>query len=275
MRISESKVLGFLTILILSIYTIYLYFTDKLSIYIHPRYFNFTLVMAIISGIFSLLGSVIEIRKVLKNNIEEKMIGSLFISLLVAFVNPVGYLLLLAIILLSFKKHSFFELKNFSSLFVIFFLLVILILPPKTLGSFTFDQRSIDLNSLTNLNSDSKTFMDKSKYTMADWIKSKSINPNLSTYESEKVDITGFVFKDSSYPENVYLLARFVVTCCAVDARPIGIYFENTFNQELKSDEWLRVQGKFKVNKIGDVDDLVILPEKIEKISQPRDPYIY
>ncbi len=269
------KVIRYLTILFFSVFLIYLYHTHKLGIYIHPRYFNFTLVMSVIAAIFSLLGLIVELKNS-KLSIDLKYIIGLVISIYIASQVTIGYLLVLLFIFLNNRKNKLFKLGSISNLFVIIAISVMLVFPTKTLGSVTFDQRSIDLNTLNTTNEEKISFgIDSSKYNISDWIKSKSINPNLSEYVGKSVDVEGFVYKMDGYPKNTFLVARFVVTCCAVDARPIGLPVESKELENLKADDWIRVKGKFEIRTILDVEDIVIVPDSIEKVNMPSNPYLY
>ncbi len=77
------------------------------------------------------------------------------------------------------------------------------------------------------------------------------------------------------------------IFCCVVHAVPIGLTVQYDKFGELKSNEWVKVYGRIKkvsdyTGKDNDNDpysavkkDFVIIPDKVVKINDATDPYIY
>jgi putative membrane protein len=100
--------------------------------------------------------------------------------------------------------------------------------------------------------------------------------------------LTGFVYKDSKLAGNQFVLTRFVVTCCIVDAQPIGIITELPGSADLKADTWLEAEGVLKKGNLKDSAQIEPVlnfnPEeenvpyfvvtKYKKIAAPKDPYL-
>ncbi|SPF56630.1 conserved hypothetical protein [Candidatus Desulfosporosinus infrequens] len=100
--------------------------------------------------------------------------------------------------------------------------------------------------------------------------------------------ITGFVYKDPKLAKNQFVISRFVITCCIVDATPIGIIVESPDALELKADTWVEVEGVLQKRIIGgaaniesvhnfhETEDgvpyLVVSGCKI--VATPKDPYL-
>lgn len=82
-------------------------------------------------------------------------------------------------------------------------------------------------------------------------------------------------------------LVRLSIFCCIVHAIPIGLSVQYDRYNELHNDEWVKVYGHIKrvsnyVAKDNDNDpytavkkDFVIIPDKVVKIDNTSDPYIY
>jgi len=83
------------------------------------------------------------------------------------------------------------------------------------------------------------------------------------------------------------MLSRFVITCCAVDAYPIGIPVKlDTNRSNYPVDIWLTVEGsaiaetlpvkdRIETNTITEKRSVVIEAKGIKTIPTPADPYSY
>lgn len=88
--------------------------------------------------------------------------------------------------------------------------------------------------------------------------------------------IQGFVTPDVGDPESVFLLTRFAITCCAVDAEPVVIpVYSPGWQQEHEVGEWLEIEGVFAENPsvVGEWATALI-PRSLTRIAQPEDPYV-
>jgi len=108
-------------------------------------------------------------------------------------------------------------------------------------------------------------------YNIADWIRLFSVNPEPDNYVDKKVNVEGFV---QSNADGTFTVSRFVVTCCAVDATPIGLIVDRGLN-DLKTDDWVHIDGKLEVKEINGQRQVVVEPSDVKKIPQPSEPYLY
>jgi uncharacterized membrane protein YcgQ (UPF0703/DUF1980 family) len=66
------------------------------------------------------------------------------------------------------------------------------------------------------------------------------------------------------------------MTCCAVDARPIGVpVYQPNWRNTYKADQWVDVQGTFIQNPEAGAIAVAIGPKSITPISEPDNPYVY
>lgn len=115
---------------------------------------------------------------------------------------------------------------------------------------------------------------------------------------------TIFVLHLSELPDNYIMLSRFVITCCAVDAYPIGIPVKlNSSRSNYPVDSWLTVEGvaiaetlpiragarrqrecavgspeaidRIETNTITKKRSVAIEARSSETIPTPVDPYSY
>jgi len=100
-----------------------------------------------------------------------------------------------------------------------------------------------------------------------------SVKDPLETFPGEPVDLIGFVQPIINSPEQ-FILARHVIRCCLADTIPLGLPVYTPNAAMFTPNSWLRVQGHFGVEKIHTKPTLVIVPQKIKSISEPKKIYI-
>ncbi|HMR01627.1 MAG TPA: TIGR03943 family protein, partial [Candidatus Gracilibacteria bacterium] len=99
-------------------------------------------------------------------------------------------------------------------------------------------------------------------------------DPEPSQYEGEKAKVSGFVLKDDNLPQNYFIIARFILSCCAADARPIGIpvHFDPA-RQTFENDQWIELQGEFFTTELDGETVPAIELNRFENIPVPENPY--
>ncbi len=229
--------------------TVWLGLTNQLILYIHPRYIVFTVIMAII-GIALVVGSFLTRHDHDHDEETPRRLGA------VLSVGAAVLTLALAVGLI--------------------------VVPPATLTTATADQRVINSGSLA---SGTKTVDSvasaptgaSAKFTVADWASLLRQTSDETFYRNKAADVVGFVSADSGDPDNVFFVSRFVITCCAVDAQPVGVpvYLPNWKNG-FASGAWVEVVGSFDTDpSASSKQPIALLPTSTKKTTQPSDPYLY
>jgi uncharacterized repeat protein (TIGR03943 family) len=155
-------------------------------------------------------------------------------------------------------------------------------LPARTLSSDTAQQRSSNFNDTqlqpsggTGSNTLALFNVDTSQLNIADWVSAFNMKTSASFYEGKKVDVVGFVFHPKGTPKDVFYVARFRLTCCAVDAQPMGLpVYSAGWQDEFKEDSWVHVKGSFTQTDQDIAEPAIIEPQSIEPTDQPAFPYI-
>ncbi|HEY0258665.1 MAG TPA: TIGR03943 family protein [Lacisediminihabitans sp.] len=228
--------------------TVWLAVTGQLILYIHPRYIVFTVIMAALGLALVIAGLVA--RPDHDHDEPPRRWG--------AVVSVIATVLTLGVAV------------------------GLVVVPPATLTTATADQRVI--NS-TNVGAATKTVGSaasapsgaSSKFTVLDWSSLLRQTSDVNFYRDKTADVTGFVTADKDDPDNVFYVSRFVITCCAVDAQPVGVpvYLPNWKNG-FKADGWVRVTGEFDTNPSSrSRQPIALVPTATTAVSQPRDPYLY
>lgn len=239
---------GVLLIMTALVATVWLAATNQLILYIHPRYVVFTVIMAVL-GLVLVVASFIDRPD---HDHDEKQAGW-------------GTALSVAATVLTIAVA-----------------VGLVIVPPATLTTATANQRVI--NS-TGVASNGKSVASAasaptgsfSKFTVRDWSSLLRQTSDAGFYAGKAVDVTGFITGDREDPDNIFYVSRFVITCCAVDAQPVGVpvYLPN-WKTQYKSDGWVRVKGGFASNPSRrSQQSIALIPERVEKVSQPSEPYLY
>ncbi len=162
------------------------------------------------------------------------------------------------------------------------------VIPPKILTSQTAIQRGVSDIPLTRIKPQAFHASTKPETrSLIDWIRTLNAYPEPDAYQGLPANVSGFVLHLAELPDNYLLLSRFVITCCAVDAYPIGIPVKlETSHNNYPPDSWLKIQGEMMTETLPSQDrtlstttkkkrQLVLVAKSIQKIPTPADPYNY
>jgi uncharacterized repeat protein (TIGR03943 family) len=114
------------------------------------------------------------------------------------------------------------------------------------------------------------------KRSLVDWVRELNVYPEPDKYSGQKAKVQGFVIHPPNLQKDYLFLGKFVLTCCAADAYPVGLPVKLTPNSEqYKPDTWLEVEGQMVTETLSGKRQLIIAANSIKKIPQPKDPYSY
>jgi putative membrane protein len=227
--------------------TVWLAITGQLILYIHPRYVVFTVIMATLG----LVGSFVSAPDHDHDHDEPPRRAQRPLS--------IGATVLTLVVAAG-----------------------LVIVPPATLTTATADQRVI--NS-TQVSAGTKTVESAAsapagafaKFTVLDWSSLLRQTTDAGFYRDKTANVVGFITKDGGDPNNVFYVSRFVITCCAVDAQPVGVpVYLPHWQSGLKPDEWVRVIGTFDTNpSTTSQQSIALVPTSTTTVDQPSEPYLY
>lgn len=117
--------------------------------------------------------------------------------------------------------------------------------------------------------------------SIVDWVRTLNVYPEPDEYQGQAVDVSGFIIHPPNLPDNYVLISRFILTCCAADAYPVGLPVKldgkslNGDRTHYPADKWFRVKGRMGTELINGDRRLTVLATEIEAIEEPKNPYDY
>lgn len=247
--------------------TLWLAATGQLTLYIHPRYVVFTTVMAVIGGLLVIGAVVLTFRGSRKSSAEATTALDAIDdhtahghdhddtprSPLHRRLSTVG-----AIVLVAAAATA------------------LLVLPPASLSTGALTAGELDTTSSTTLD-DAPDLVggDSSQFNVKDWAALLRQGLTAGDLAGMNADVIGFVAPDPSGGADLFYLARYSITCCAVDAQPIAIPVESTrWADSATEGGWVRVTGTFRDSASAGTPT-VLDAQSIEKIDEPSEPYVF
>lgn len=234
----------------MAVITLWLAYSGQLVLYIHPRYILFTVIMSIIAAVLAVLA--VTTRRDHDDEHEtpaprrERMLG--------------------------------FTAAAIAGLFT----LGMVVIPPATLSTATAEQREVNATASTNTadleqasTADAEAI---ARFTVREWSSVLRQTSDLSFLDGKPATaLLGFVTPDADDPDNVFYVSRFVVTCCAVDAQPLGVpVYLPGWQSTFEPGAWITVSGPFVSNPSRtSTQAIVIEPDSVEAVEQPREPYLF
>lgn len=104
-----------------------------------------------------------------------------------------------------------------------------------------------------------------------------SYNPD--RFINQKIAVEGMIHQDPKLSEkfgtNACLLFRFVVTCCAADARPVAALLLGNLPDHWPDDTWIRAEGRFILCDDNGQPVPTLEINKATRIPKPKQPYLY
>jgi len=258
-----SSTVGLVLLAACIVSTLWLTITGQLGLYIHPRYFVFTGIMAVIGLVATVAGFALRPAEAADDHDhahDHDGGGS---------ASPAARRTLRA-------RASRVAVAAVVTVTVV----AVLVLPPRTLTTSTVTQRALNSSTVASDAAPDQELLGTSDFStlgVKDWSQLLAQTTDPTFFTSKSVDITGFVSADPDDPDDVFYVTRFVVTCCAVDAQPVGVpVYQPGWKSTLQTDEWVQVKGPFASNPSAKSrQPLAVMPQGVTKVDQPADPYVY
>ncbi|HEX6400574.1 MAG TPA: TIGR03943 family protein [Actinomycetota bacterium] len=148
---------------------------------------------------------------------------------------------------------------------------VLLALPPTTLGSFSAPRKSqYTGQAFTTLFGRFDATSEITLFTVAAAKHTEEGARFLAERAGEQVRFVGFVTREDAAPSDELILGRFVVTCCAADATVVQVRVVNAPPGVAAPDDWVEVTGR--IYPVG--DEVIVDATSILPVDRPTRPYL-
>ncbi|GLK18262.1 TIGR03943 family putative permease subunit [Herbiconiux flava] len=262
---------GILLSLVGIVAIIWLAVTGQLGLYIHPRYYEFTVIMAVLAGVVVLAAfAIVPTAPASDHDHVDADHGGHDghdSSDLGAAVPPRPLR----------RRDTVWAVA--AGVVIAATVGALLIVPPSTLTTATVDQRDLNASAAVTDTSATETLVgsDTAAFTIKDWASLLRQGAGEDYFAGKSATLTGFVTPDPTDPDDVFYVARFVVTCCAVDAQPVGVpVYLPGWQDSYAVDTWVEASGTFGTNpSTSSSQPIVFEPADITPVDQPAEPYVY
>ena len=156
--------------------------------------------------------------------------------------------------------------------------LVGLLVTPRPFASQTAIQRGLQDSAIVTRAQPQafRATVNPEQRSLLEWIRTLDVYPEPDAYKGQKVNVDGFVVYADDLPETYFTLTRFVITCCAADAYPVGLPVKlNQSRTVYRPDQWFNVKGQMITETLNGQRQLVIAATTLKPISEPKNPYSY
>lgn len=168
---------------------------------------------------------------------------------------------------------------SWGSLFLLALPIVLgLLVPPKPLGAAAMVNRDVSAGSLTSATApgrDNILNKPKGEKTILDWLIEFRTSANPARFDGEEIKATGFVYRDDRFGPDTFMVSRFVVSCCAADAAPVGLIVKSPDSANFAADQWVEVSGRLELSQFDGQEMPIIIADAITPVDVPERPYLY
>lgn len=234
--------------------------TGYLNRLIHPNYFG----LVVVTGIFLVLTGIVKGLQLLSAVRQQSSYRG---GRRGKFTQPV-----------SVPQHITLFPPGWSSGLLLGSAILGLLITPQVFTSHTAMQRG--LNEFTTLTrSQPQSFRSNARpedRSIIDWVRTLNVYPEPDAYTGQKVKVQGFVVHPSDLSPEYILISRFVITCCAADAYPVGLPVKLAQDRKAyRVDSWLEVEGQMITETFNNKRQLTINATSLKTIPVPKNPYYY
>ena len=231
--------------------TLWLAATGRLTLYVHPRYTLLTVIMAVLALLVLVLMAAVGVSAAAGEDGDHDHDH--------ATRSAVGRLLTWS-----------------NGVVLICAVLALLVIPPATLSSSARQNREL-VTSGRALNSAKALPLvgaDPATFSVKDW--AALLNQGgPEAVLGKQVDLSGYVLDRNE--EDIFFIARLAVSCCAVDAQPIGVpVYRPGWRDEIEAGACITIEGTFVKNPSADSQESVAIGVgSLARIDEPDQPYVF
>lgn len=109
-----------------------------------------------------------------------------------------------------------------------------------------------------------------------DWSRLFASEESPTVFNGQQARVLGFVYKEPSFPEDMFMIGRFTLSCCVADASALGLpaYLPDGV-EDLEAGAWVEVEGSFRAEEFLGSQVPVLQVAKLTLTEEPKQPYLY
>ena len=230
--------------------TLWLAATGRLTLYVHPRYTLLTVIMAVLTLLVLVGMAAVGVSSAADEDGDHDHVTR---------VSAFGRLLIWS-----------------NGAVLVCAALALLVIPPATLSSTARQNRELVISGQVLDSSKVAALVgaDPATFSVKDW--AALLNQGgPEAVLGKQVDLSGYVLDQDE--DDVFFIARLAVSCCAVDAQPIGVpVYRPGWRDEIEPGTWIAIQGAFVKNPSRDSQEGVAIGVgSLANIEEPDQPYVF
>lgn len=107
------------------------------------------------------------------------------------------------------------------------------------------------------------------------WLRLFEASEDLTVFNDQSVDLIGFIYDEPTFGDDHTMVVRFTISCCVADALAIGLPINTSDINIPEQGTWVRIIGILEAGVFNGNEMPIIIPQTIEPIEMPEDPYLY
>ncbi|HRF46341.1 MAG TPA: TIGR03943 family protein [Anaerolineales bacterium] len=149
-------------------------------------------------------------------------------------------------------------------------------LPARPLGAGAIETRGLNANAPLSASGDAQRLeIAPEQRSILDWVRAVNYAEDPDAVRGLPADVIGFVYHDSQLGGDRFMVARFMVTCCAADAAAVAAAVIWPDSVDLVDNTWVRVRGTIDITEYAGRPLPLIDAVSVEPTSEPEHPYMY
>jgi putative membrane protein len=153
-----------------------------------------------------------------------------------------------------------------------------LLVPPKPLGAAAMGNREFEVGAVNSATAPktSQVFARPGiEKNVLDWLIDFRLSQDPASFNNQEAKVIGFVYRDGRFAEDEFMASRFVVSCCAADATPMGLVTRWPEAGALANDTWVEIKGRFQAGEFDGEQTPILVAETVTSVDVPDQPYLY
>jgi len=102
-----------------------------------------------------------------------------------------------------------------------------------------------------------------------------SLDLFMDQFVGKKVELSGFIYRESGMKANQFVVARFALQCCSADAIPYGVLIEDSSGNAYADDSWVEITGTLQTTAYKNQKIIEINASQVLKVEAPKSQYVY